>query len=256
MESLFLNHLRRNIWKYMKSAISLSIPTPCAENWNNFTPADKGRFCSACSKVVVDFTSMTDAQLLNYLQQRKGECCGKFRKDQLKTFHPEPKPSPIGSLILLKAGLAGLLMLLLSRQSNATEINTRPRVEQVQTPTRLSNDLPTDSIRISGIVKDEYGVPLPGIYIILQGTTTGIASNADGKFEFPKLLTTGDVLLFSFIGYESQTYVIKETADRELQITMQMNIEMMMGAVAVTNFHEEPTGLKKFWIKVKGFFGA
>ena len=34
------------------------IPNPCHEDWNKMTPEDKGRHCSVCDKVVIDFTKM------------------------------------------------------------------------------------------------------------------------------------------------------------------------------------------------------
>lgn len=46
------------------------IPTPCHENWNDMTPLDQGRFCSSCQKAVVDFTGLSDAQLIAFLKNR------------------------------------------------------------------------------------------------------------------------------------------------------------------------------------------
>lgn len=60
------------------------IPQPCHEDWNVMTPKEKGRFCDACAKVVVDFTTMTDDEVVDYLQQHaKQKTCGHFRNEQL-----------------------------------------------------------------------------------------------------------------------------------------------------------------------------
>lgn len=60
------------------------IPQPCHEDWNAMTEKDKGRHCDVCSKVVVDFTKMSDAEMIDYLQQHsKQKTCGHFRNDQL-----------------------------------------------------------------------------------------------------------------------------------------------------------------------------
>jgi hypothetical protein len=55
---------------------------PCSYGWNNMTPADKGKHCAQCDKVVLDFTSMTDEQLLHFLLKHKN-VCGHFNKSQL-----------------------------------------------------------------------------------------------------------------------------------------------------------------------------
>jgi hypothetical protein len=64
----------------------ISIPEPCHENWNDMSITDKGRFCSSCSKVVVDFTNRSKASILQeYLNSDpNGEkLCGVFKNSQL-----------------------------------------------------------------------------------------------------------------------------------------------------------------------------
>lgn len=60
------------------------IPTPCNENWDKMTPTEQGRFCSLCSKTVVDFTRMSDDEVLNYFANNKNEnVCGRIKKQPL-----------------------------------------------------------------------------------------------------------------------------------------------------------------------------
>ncbi|HWB28782.1 MAG TPA: T9SS type A sorting domain-containing protein [Chitinophagaceae bacterium] len=68
----------------MKKQLYITIPTPCHENWDNMTPAAKGRFCQACAKTVVDFTAMTDSEILHYFSKAAGNTCGRFANDQLQ----------------------------------------------------------------------------------------------------------------------------------------------------------------------------
>ncbi len=57
------------------------IPNPCHENWDKMTPDEQGRFCSVCSKTVVDFTRMSDNEVLNYFSNYKnGSICGRIKK--------------------------------------------------------------------------------------------------------------------------------------------------------------------------------
>src|SRR6476620_2094924 len=67
----------------MRKTIEFSIPVPCHENWNNMTSNEQGRFCMSCKKSVVDFTTMTDQELILFFKYRSESTCGRFRSDQL-----------------------------------------------------------------------------------------------------------------------------------------------------------------------------
>ena len=56
-------------------------------------------------------------------------------------------------------------------------------------------------LTVTGTVADEFE-RLEGVSIIKKGTVIGTATDKNGVFTFPKPLKTGDVLLFSYIGYE------------------------------------------------------
>ena len=49
--------------------VTISIPEPCSQPWEDMHSDKNGRFCRHCSKTVVDFTRMTDAALLDYVQK-------------------------------------------------------------------------------------------------------------------------------------------------------------------------------------------
>ncbi len=61
----------------------IHIEEPCHEKWNKMTQEEQGRFCHSCSKTVVDFSNMSDTQILNYLSKASGNTCGRFASDQL-----------------------------------------------------------------------------------------------------------------------------------------------------------------------------
>ncbi|MEQ6120712.1 SusC/RagA family TonB-linked outer membrane protein [Reichenbachiella sp. MALMAid0571] len=59
-----------------------------------------------------------------------------------------------------------------------------------------------ENVSVSGKVTDTEGNGLPGVNIIVKGTTTGLVTDIDGnyKIEVPE----GSIVVFSFIGYASQ----------------------------------------------------
>jgi hypothetical protein len=70
----------------MLKSVQIQIPKPCHENWNNMTPDERGRFCGSCQKIVVDFTVMSDKELLDYISNVAGQpTCGRFSYHQLNT---------------------------------------------------------------------------------------------------------------------------------------------------------------------------
>ncbi len=75
----------------MLKQLHLRVPEPCHENWNEMTPADKGRHCNACSKVVVDFTVMSDRQIIDYFAKTTHKTCGHFTASQLNRTIIKPK---------------------------------------------------------------------------------------------------------------------------------------------------------------------
>jgi hypothetical protein len=74
--------------------LALSVAKPCHENWENMIPGEKGAYCESCCKSVIDFTSKSDEQILDYFQKKEGESvCGRFRNDQLNRPLIEIAPS-------------------------------------------------------------------------------------------------------------------------------------------------------------------
>ncbi|MCD8185490.1 MAG: SusC/RagA family TonB-linked outer membrane protein, partial [Rikenellaceae bacterium] len=53
--------------------------------------------------------------------------------------------------------------------------------------------------RITGTVLDQHGNPLPGVGVVVKGTATGTATDAQGKYAIPA--ESSGVLQFSFLGY-------------------------------------------------------
>ena len=60
---------------------------------------------------------------------------------------------------------------------------------------------------LSGIVKDNNGLSLPGVSVVVKGTTLGTISDNDGKFKLA-LPTDAKTIVFSFIGMKSQEILI------------------------------------------------
>ena len=82
---------------------------------------------------------------------------------------------------------------------------------------------------VTGVVYDEFNVPLPGVSIAVQNTTRGVVTDFDGNFSIEA--QQGDVLLLSYIGYTSQQVVIG--TNTSLTINMQPDTEALDEVVVV-----------------------
>lgn len=65
---------------------------------------------------------------------------------------------------------------------------------------------------ISGTVKDVYGGPLPGVTIVVKGTTAGTITDESGNFSLSNV-SSNATLVFSFIGMKSQEFLVGSRVD-------------------------------------------
>lgn len=85
------------------------------------------------------------------------------------------------------------------------------------------------SKKISGIVTDEKGEPIIGANIAVVGTTIGIISDMDGKYELE--VPDGAEVTVSYIGYVSQTFKVSSKAS--YNIVLREDSEMIEEVVVV-----------------------
>ncbi len=79
-----------------------------------------------------------------------------------------------------------------------------PVYGQTQSSTEASQNERT----IKGIITNAEG-PVESASIVLKGAEVGTVSDKNGEFTFPKPLKTGDVLLISYLGYDTIEVKIK-----------------------------------------------
>jgi hypothetical protein len=246
---------------------TLSVATPCQENWSDFAPTTQGGFCQACQTDVIDFTAMSDEEIIRFFQEKPSQTCGRFNRNQLRLY-TEPAVAASRTPVrrrFLHAGLVSILTLWASRESHAqmaekTSIGTIPLhtfVASQNTTEAGSEKYPSDgpARTIRGVVRDAEHQPLPGVSVYLKGTTTGTSTDANGRFEFPQQVKPGEVLIFAFIGFDNEEYVIPKNSQELTEIVMEMDSMQLMGKVVVDQVYTAPTtGIGKWWQKVKSVF--
>ncbi|SDB66591.1 TonB-linked outer membrane protein, SusC/RagA family [Flavobacteriaceae bacterium MAR_2010_188] len=70
---------------------------------------------------------------------------------------------------------------------------------------------------ITGTITDQSGLPLPGVNIIVQGTTNGTQSDFDGNYSINA--NAGQTLLYTYVGLKNQTITVG--ASNTINVTME-----------------------------------
>lgn len=74
---------------------------------------------------------------------------------------------------------------------------------------------------IKGKVTDETGAPIPGVTILLQGSTSGTVTDIDGNYTIEA--AEGQVLVFSFIGYQTLNRVVGTSSILDVRMSVEEN---------------------------------
>ncbi|MBB3700841.1 SusC/RagA family TonB-linked outer membrane protein [Flammeovirga yaeyamensis] len=83
---------------------------------------------------------------------------------------------------------------------------------------------------VSGTVVDENGDPLPGVAVLVKGTTKGGTTDFDGKFKIT-LADGEDVLVVSYIGYKAQEISVGTSTN--LDVAMEVDAEQLEEVVVI-----------------------
>ncbi len=82
---------------------------------------------------------------------------------------------------------------------------------------------------VTGTITGLDGEPIPGATVVVEGTTNGTVTNNAGEFTIN--VNEGDVLMFSFVGMQSQK--IPYTGQNEINIQLQADVIGLEEVVAV-----------------------
>lgn len=96
----------------------------------------------------------------------------------------------------------------------------------------LSSTVVLAQITVKGKIIDESSAGLPGATVVVKGTTTGVVSDFDGNYSI-SVASGESVLVFSFIGYESQEQIVQNRSLIDVQLKIS---ESSLQEVVVTGY--------------------
>jgi hypothetical protein len=234
----------------MDTSIQLYIPEPCHENWNAMTPKEQGRFCNACAKVVVDFSKMSDKEILDYISSVSGKMCGRLVEDQLnRTLSYPAKPKKLWWKYWVNIAVSfALLVAKVSAQVKQPREKIEVLPPKMTPPEKLDTEkillgrigsVSIDSkdevfILMKGKVVDNEGNPIVGASVLIKGGNRGTAADTSGEFILKIKEKKTTTLVFSAVGFMSTELSVKGQNELKDILHVEMKMQpMISGEIGV-----------------------
>ena len=93
----------------------------------------------------------------------------------------------------------------------------------------ISSDV---KVKVAGkVVVEKDGKPLSGVSVIVRGSTNGALADAKGKFSL--MASEGDVLVFSFVGMQTQSVIVPKGGSESMVVSMKEEVQNLDEVVVV-----------------------
>jgi hypothetical protein len=150
----------------MNRSFTITIPEPCSEKWTDMIPKKGGKFCVSCDKIVVDFTKMTDSELLDYFKHYQGGTCGNFNTMQIdRLIQPLPKERRFHHFHRIVATVVGLFLSMSGKTQSSDSLKLKPITEISPLKAKL--------ISLTATTKLKHKHTLEAQFITLEASMSG-----------------------------------------------------------------------------------
>lgn len=117
-------------------------------------------------------------------------------------------------------------------ENTDVSFTVKDRIIVLTTPELMDNNSLIDLQQrmISGKVIDEDGEPLPGVTVLLKGTSNGTVTNFEGNYSIAGI-TDEETLVFSFVGMITQE--VSVDSEKTINVTMQVDAIGLEEVIAI-----------------------
>ncbi|MFV0365908.1 MAG: SusC/RagA family TonB-linked outer membrane protein [Mangrovibacterium sp.] len=88
-----------------------------------------------------------------------------------------------------------------------------------------------NAVTVTGTVVGDDGIPIPGVTVFVKGTANGTTTNVDGEYAIEISGSSGTVLTYSFVGFETQD--IPYGGNSKINVTLSSDTEEIDEVVVV-----------------------
>jgi len=221
--------------------IKINIENPCHENWDKMVAEEKGKFCLSCQKTVVDFSRMSNEEIINYFNTANGNTCGRIAKHQLNL--------PISNYRNVKSPffnkyIAGFLMALGFYNTGYSQETKEPTEQHTKGNMKAITNVPADKkLIVNGRIidaKTKKGLAGAAITIVGSDITTATDKNGNYSVSVPARFQNESLAISVYhANYESFDITGIDFTKKAVSITTKLfkeeqhiKGEMIMGKIA------------------------
>ena len=203
----------------MRQKVQISIPEPCNKGWQNMTPVEKGRFCASCQKRVLDFTHLSDNEIIKVVTKNDNLCArinvSQLNRNLIKTKIKSNYFGYFATTVLAFFGLG----------TENVVAQEKPVVEQTDLKYLDKASDSVKKITVSGRVTYD-GHLLPGAIIKIKGTKKCTYTDKNGKYTIE--VNQGEILIFSFLSMIDKEVLVRNS--KKINVVLHQE-EMLIGQV-------------------------
>ncbi len=219
--------------------VQLMLTNPCSKKWDDLQQADEGRYCDRCEKNIVDLTSKSDAELIQFFKHKKDNVCGRLLSTQLhrELIQPPQKASWHWAIPLAMGAIA------ISTPVQAIEL--KPVIMQSDQGTALPVSSADKAMKttvkttLKGVVLDiASNKPLAGVKVRQEGFENVMAiTDQSGAFELNlEALDTNLSFFFELPGYSTVASKLTEG----MVVKLKPIASIRLGGISSINSNREP----------------
>lgn len=225
-------------------AYRLKIENPCEEDWKKMASVDGGKFCSHCSKNVIDFTNLSDTEILRIMRNASDQVCGRLREDQQdRALIIEHSKKSVGSAF--SKITASLLLIGASKASHAHTLKPLVSINISENHYKAIKDqklINTDSeffILKGKVLSARTREVLSFANVVIENSAIGTSTDEQGNFELniPACFKGNKLnIVVSYTGYVTLVFEINvQDGLAKKEILMEVSNTSLSEIVVVSN---------------------
>jgi hypothetical protein len=203
------------------------------------TATESGRHCQSCAKSVVDFTRMSNDEIISYLSTNR-HVCARIGAQQVDSINMQLVSRQSQNKGGWAKWMVAASLFISTAYSRANAQNAIHPIEQTVSSNPHSESFPLGKIAmpdsakyqtITGSVVDDTNLPLPGVSVKVDGGNTGTVTDNNGRFSISVPVSVKKIII-SYLGFETTEVKLKKIGKSG---TIKLKLKaMMLGGLGVT----------------------